>query len=318
MGGESGAVVEAPAALTENPKVVSAAQKPCVLVTGANGHVGREVCRCLTTARRNFLPIDIEGTGEGFVACDLTDRDQIARLFQSGPIETVTHLAAILPGAFRADPLRGAEVNLSGSLELMRQAVKVKVRRFVFASSMSTYGSSCAGRPVNENDVAAPDDPYGAAKRAVEMVGETLAQSGAMEFVSLRIARVIGPGIKKTSSPWRAQIFETTSPTDPIHIPFAPDAALSLVHVQEVARMLITLATAAEVKQRIYNTPVEIWEARRLKDFLETAGRARVELDIAGAHGGPICDGSRFTREFAFELRGLADYLSKPARSPEP
>lgn len=97
------------------------------------------------------------------------------------------------------------------------------------------------------------------------MIGEALADAHAIEFVSLRIARVIGPGIKKTSSPWRSQIFEPRSGLDAVRIPFAPEATLSLVHVREVARMLVTLAEAVEMSSSVYNTPVEIWEARYLK-----------------------------------------------------
>jgi UDP-glucose 4-epimerase len=146
---------------------------------------------------------------------------------------------------------------LTGGFELLRQAVKAGVKRFVFGSSMSVYGSACTPRPVTEDAATVPDEPYGAAKRVVELVGETLASAGAIEFVSLRIARVIGPGIKKTSSPWRAQIFERSYGDEPVLLPFAADAVLSLVHVDDVARMLITLAEAPKVRSRVYNTPVE-------------------------------------------------------------
>src|SRR6267378_64941 len=91
---------------------------------------------------------------------------------------------------------------------------------------------------LSEADPAVPDEPYGASKRVVELVGETLASGQAIEFASLRIARVIGPGIKKTSSPWRSQIFESPRRDASVQIPFAPEALLSLVHVEDVARML--------------------------------------------------------------------------------
>jgi nucleoside-diphosphate-sugar epimerase len=199
---------------------------------------------------------------------------------------------------------------LNGCFELLRQAVNAKVKRFVFASSMSVYGSSFSARALTEEDLAAPDEPYGASKRVVELVGETLASRKAIEFVSLRIARVVGPGIKKTSSPWRSQIFERPSGRDPIQIPFAPDATLSLVHVEDVARMLITLSEPCRVRHSVYNTPVEMWEASHLKEVLEKVRGVRVELGQDGAQGGPSCDGSRFAEEFSFQLRGLRERLS--------
>jgi nucleoside-diphosphate-sugar epimerase len=281
-----------------------------LIVTGAGGHIGRETCHLLRTAEAKFVPVDLDpGTTKDLTTCDLRVKHQVSRLFQSHPVRAIIHLAAILPSAFHSNPLAGVDVNLNGCFELIRQAVNAKVKRFVFASSMSVYGSSYTRRPLSEENPAAPDEPYGASKRVVELVGETLASGQAIEFVSLRIARVIGPGIKKTSSPWRSQIFELTSGHEPIHIPFAPEAVLSLVHVEDVARMLVTLAQTPEVRSSIYNTPVETWEARGLKQLIKEVRDVRVELGRDGAHGGLICDGSRFAEEFGFELRGLRERL---------
>jgi len=296
--------------LAENDRMASISNDGFLMVTGAGGHIGREVCRLLRTAEAKFLPVDVDpGTTKGLITCDLRLKNQVSRLFQSHPVRAIIHLAAILPSAFHSNPLAGVDVNLNGCFELMRQAVNAQFKRFVFASSMSVYGSSYTPRPLTEENPAVPDEPYGAAKRVVELVGETLASGQALEFVSLRIARVIGPGIKKTSSPWRSQIFELTSGHDSIQIPFAPEAVLSLVHVEDVARMLVTLAQTPQVRSCIYNTPVEMWEARHLKESIEEVSDVRVELGRDGAHGGPLCDGRRFAEEFGFKLRGLRERL---------
>lgn len=281
------------------------------IVTGANGQIGREVCRLLKESERKFLPVDVRpDEARDVLACDIRNKNDVVRLFESYPVRTVIHLAAVLPSAFHADPLAGVDVNLTGSFELMRQAVNARVKRFVFASSRSVYGLSEASRPLTEADPAAPDEPYGASKRVVELVGETLGEAQAIEFVSLRIAVVVGPGVKKTSSPWRAQIFEPPSKHEAIKIPFASTALLPLVHVEDVARMLITLAESPELRSSIYNTPVETWEASHLKEVIEGVKNVRVELSPDGTHGGPLCDGSRFIREFGFQLRGLRERLS--------
>jgi UDP-glucose 4-epimerase len=300
----------------ENSGMRSASERGLVLVTGASGHIGSELCRILRTTKHKILAVDLDPIPPQDVrACDLRRKDDISRLFHAQPIRTVIHLAGILPSAFRCNPSIGAAVNLSGSLELMGQAVNAHVKRFIFASSIGVYGSSPTN-PLTEADPAVPDEPYGGSKRAVELVGEALANQRAFEFVSLRIARVIGPGIKKTSSPWRAQIFELP-PSDPIRIPFSPEARLSLVHVQDVARMLLTLVDTKEIGSRVYNTPVEIWEARLLKEVIEKATGVRVELGDSGLHGGPICDGSRLTSEFRFQLRGLREHFLDNRRTAE-
>jgi nucleoside-diphosphate-sugar epimerase len=282
-----------------------------VIVTGAGGHIGRAVCRLLKANESNLLAVDVDAdAADGVVACDLRSQANVSRLFAGGPVRVVIHLAAILPSAFQRDPFAGVDVNLTACFELLGQAVKAGVKRFVFASSMSVYGSLHAGKSATEEDPAAPDNPYGASKLAVEVVGETLARGGQIEFVSLRIARVIGPGIKKTASPWRSEIFERSGGRDVIQIPFAPEARLSLVHAEDVAQMLITLADAPRTRSNIYNTPTEQWEVRHLKEVIEEAGGRRVDLTAGGNHGGPICDGSGFAQEFGFQLRGLRERLS--------
>src|SRR5215469_1519940 len=282
-----------------------------ILVTGACGHIGRQLCSVLRNAGHEFLAVDSDQDDTREVlACDLRSQSDLSQLFRSYPIRAVVHLAAILPSAFQADPLTGADVNLRGSCELLRQAAAARIKRFIFASSMSVYGSLPTHRPVTEDDPAAPDEPYGASKLAVELIGQTLGREKTFEFVALRIARVVGPGVKKTSSPWRSQIFEARRQQDSVSLPFAPKAVLSLVHVQDIAQMLFTLTETAGMSSSVYNTPVEVWEAKRLKEAIEELKGIRVELGPEGAHGGPICNGSRFAREFGFQLRDLREHFS--------
>jgi nucleoside-diphosphate-sugar epimerase len=285
----------------------------CVLVTGASGQIGTRVCDALRRSGHDVLAVDLNLDARNEVgACDVRVDRQVARMLECAPIRAVLHLAAVLPTAFRADPLAAAEVNLTGTLNVLRHAVRRRVERVIFASSMSVYGSSPTSRALNEGDPATPDEPYGAAKRAIELIGGSLTTHTGLGFVSLRIARVVGPSAKSAASSWRSEIFgRSASPDDlPISIPFAPTARLSLVHEDEVARMLMTLVEAPDRPQPVYNSPVEVWEAGKLAELVE--GEKKVWLQTGGAHGGPICDGTRFAQDFGFRLNGLAHYLSSP------
>jgi hypothetical protein len=73
--------------------------------------------------------------------------------------------------------------------------------------------------------------------------------------------------------------------------------------------MLMTLADSAATNSVFYNTPVEIWTAEQLKRVIEELRGIAVEFEQGRAHGGPLCDGSRFAQEFGFRLRALRDHL---------
>jgi nucleoside-diphosphate-sugar epimerase len=283
-----------------------------VLVTGASGQIGRQVCSMLRATGRRVLPIDKDPDADG-VYCDVTSKESVERLYREYPVRAVIHLAAVLPTIFHAAPLAGAEVNLTGSVNVLSSAARAGIRRFVFGSSLSVYGLSQPSWLAKE-DNAVPDEPYGGSKRAIELIGDKLARNGAIEFFSLRIARVIGPGSgKTTSSPWRSQILENGR-HDAIRLPYAPEARLALVHVEDVARMLIVLLDAENVQHSSYNTVAEVWTAAELKEAIESVRRIKVDLMKPYTHGGPICDGALFGHEFNFAITGLRDRLQTVAR----
>jgi UDP-glucose 4-epimerase len=247
------------------------------------------------------------------VGCDLRSDRAVAELFALHRFSAVVHLAAILPTAFRADPLTGAEVNLSGTVRLLRVSSDAGISRFVFGSSASVYGSSARSLCAETADPM-PDEPYGAAKLAIERILELIPATSSIETVSLRIARVLGPGATNTGSPWRSQIFERPRPgLTRLTIPFAPGARLSVVHVEEVARMLQTLVDLPRIPNRIYNTPVELVQAGELRRLAEEVNGWQVSM--GSSHGGPEVDGARFNHDFDFVLRPLRPHPPASAMS---
>ncbi len=260
-----------------------------ILVTGADGFLGRRVCRQLAQAGRDFIGADKRPAPP----CDITDSGSVARLFESHAIDSVIHLAAMLQSACRLNPAAATRVNVVGSANLLEAAAQSGVRRFVFGSSISVYAA------------ADPPDLYGAGKRYIETYGLTLARANRLDFVALRIATVVGEGARGTASPWRSEIFER--PRREIVIPFAADAMLSLVHVEDAARMLVLLATRPSVASPIYDSPAENWRMGDLKRLVESRDAGlRIELREGASAPAPLANGAAFAREFAFELVPLA------------
>ena len=289
-----------------------------ILVTGSSGFVGQSVWAELSRENLEFIGADQrqpDHSIEHWRACDLTDRAAVDRLFQAHPIHAVVHLAAMLPSACRSNPSQATSVNVTGSANLLEAAADFGVKRFVFGSSLSVYGLAGDGAPLCERAPAKPADVYGAGKRYIEIYGETLSRHRSSFFVALRIATVVGPGARHTASPWRSEIFEKlgSGARQRIAIPFVEEAVLSLVHVEDVARMLVLLATRAIVPSHLYNTPAENWTAGHLKRVVEGLdANVTVELGRAGQpEAPPVADGSTFAQEFGWSAPSLADRLAE-------
>jgi nucleoside-diphosphate-sugar epimerase len=279
-----------------------------MLITGAAGFIGSAVCRALTKARIPFLGIDRDAA-TGIVPCDLRNPDALESIFNRQSFGAVIHLAAMLPGAAALDPISAIDINARASVASLERSIAAGVRRFVFGSSTSVYGAAGTVTPVDESVPAAPIDVYGASKRLVEIVGESMNAKGEIEFVSLRIATVIGPGARHTSSPWRSEIFEKLgqSAGQSISLPYSAEDPLTVVHVDDVAQMLLALATADGLGASCYNTPAELCTARDIKTAVEGAD-PNLEVNLTGRKRplAPLSDGQRFAFEFCFEIAPMA------------
>jgi UDP-glucose 4-epimerase len=304
------------------------AEKSCgVLVTGSRGFIGRAVCNLLLREGYRVLGLDIAGAGgeagtlDKEIQCDISDAVQVQKVFEAEGIDAIVHLAAVLPTAAQADPQRATQVNIQGSLNLLQMASRFGARRIVLGSSLSVYGSWPHDESVSETHRAAPDDLYGAAKIYVEKLGEAYAASNRLEFVSLRIGRVVGVGARSATSAWRSEIFErlqtrlqTKTPVE-LLLPFVGTERILLLHVEDVAKMLLELLRAPRPAHMIYNAPCDSVTVSELKREIESLNpKIRVKLGDLEAVGNPRrLDSSRFESEFGFHAIPIFERLKRAA-----
>lgn len=304
---------------------MDARKNTSILVTGARGFIGRAVRMLLQCEGYSVLAVDqaameagagsLEAGGE--ILLDITDANRLREIFEAPEIAGVIHLAAILPTVAQQEPLRATEVNVIGSSNLLELAREFGVRRFVFGSSLSAYGAHSADETVSEESHAAPEDLYGASKLYVEQLGAACREQFGLEFVSLRIGRVVGPGARSTTSAWRSQIFEllhTNEPTE-ISVPYVDTERLLLVHVEDVARALVTLLRVDRITHSVYNAPCESVVVGELKREVERLNsRINVRVGDAFATGNPrLVDWSRFGQEFEVSVPPIFEQLARAA-----
>jgi len=266
---------------------------------------------------RNCLSGEIELEGCKEIACDLSDAAQLRTVFERERVEGIIHLAAILPTAAQRNPQLATQVNVRGSANVLEMARQFKVRRVVFGSSLSIYGTYSAEHTVSELDRAAPEDLYAAAKLYVEQLGTAYRDCHGIEFVSLRIGRVVGPGARSVTSAWRSEIFELLQVSYPAEIllPYRASEKILVLHVEDVAAMLLTLLRASRTNHTIYNAPcrsILVGDLKRVVEDLNSNIAVTLGDDVPA--GNPqVLDFSRFQSEFKFETVPIFDRLRRAA-----
>jgi UDP-glucose 4-epimerase len=180
--------------------VLSAGIEVKVLVSGANGFVGAELCAELlarnmvvhgTTRKPTVLP---EGVVP-FMLGEINSNTPWASALAG--CDAVVHLAARVHvmADNAVDSLEEfRRVNVQGTLNLARQAAVAGVRRFVFVSTIGVNGAATFQQPFSSADKAVPHSPYAVSKYEAELGLRALASETGLEVVIIRPPLVYGPG----------------------------------------------------------------------------------------------------------------------------
>ena len=172
---------------------------PTSLVTGGAGFIGSHVARhCLAAGHKVIIVDDLSGgfedhipEGATFIKGSVADEAFIKELFEEHEFDYVYHLAAYAAEGL-SHFIRGYNytTNLLGSIYLINESVKQKVKCFVFTSSIAVYG---AGQlPMAEDTVPQPEDPYGVSKYAVEMDLKAAHEMFGLNYIIFRPHNVYG------------------------------------------------------------------------------------------------------------------------------
>jgi nucleoside-diphosphate-sugar epimerase len=182
---------------------MSFVKKPHILVTGANGFVGRALCRRLSAegfpvrqAVRNNAAAD-NLSGDVVVVGDIGPDTEWQEALRN--IEVVVHLAARVHMLHESGDTVAAvyrHVNRDGTIRLAEQAARAGVRRLIFLSSIKVNGEGTRpGQPYTEADTANPQDPYGISKWEAEEILRQMDRRGVIETVIVRPPLIYGPGV---------------------------------------------------------------------------------------------------------------------------
>lgn len=178
-----------------------------VLVTGGAGFIGSHITAQLLDAGHEVVIVDTLHTGHAHNVpdavpmhqIDIRDRDGLSRLFADEKFDAISHQAALANvRESMEDPVRYADVNVLGTLNLLELARKHDVKRIIFASTGGAVygeGDSPDGDrlPFSEESRPQPRDNYGANKLSCEYHLDLYRENYGLEYIALRYPNVYGP-----------------------------------------------------------------------------------------------------------------------------
>ena len=168
------------------------------LVTGGCGFIGSNLVDALIDDGNEVIVIDNLSTGKednlnlkaNFCKVDIRYLDDIRPLFNR--VNYVFHTAA-LPRVQPSikDPITANDVNLNGTLNVLKAAKEACVDKVIYSASSSAYGNQ-AKMPLEEDMKAAPLSPYGLQKYVGELYCKLFSEIYGLSTVSLRYFNVYG------------------------------------------------------------------------------------------------------------------------------
>ncbi len=295
---------------------------PFVLITGADGFIGKALCaemvsrgwkvRASVRSREKIksLPEEIQVIETGSIGPDT----QWAHA--SNDVESVVHLAGrvhVMEDS-SSNPLSEYRiVNTAGTESLARSAASSGVRRFIFMSTVKVNGEG-RGVPYCEDDIPGPSDPYGISKWEAEKIIKAIAGETGMETVIIRAPMVYGPEVK-------ANFLKLLKIVDRgIPMPFAGvKNKRSMIYLGNLVDVIMTCLTHPEAGQKTYlvSDDYDISTPELIRKIATALGKpARLfylplfMLRLAGAITGKSQAIDRLTNSLAVDLSRIKRELN--------
>lgn len=169
-------------------------------MTGGSGFIGSHLIPRLENSGHVVSLLLRDSNFQGFKQIktfhyDLSkNENSLDKAFQN--IDVVIHLASKVHDLKNQQSLdEYIQINLNGTQQLINAAVKFKVKRFIFLSTVKVHGDGELEN-ITEHSIINPEDPYAISKSRCEESIRSVCTHDDLEYVIIRPPLVYGPGVK--------------------------------------------------------------------------------------------------------------------------
>ena len=250
-------------------------KRPVALVTGANGEIGRTLIEALhKDGRYRVVTLDLSPLAEKYrpltlesYAGNILDRMLLDQIAAHHEIEAVFHLAALLSTRGERDPELAHQINVEGTLHLLRMAQSLTQRldravKFLFPSSIAAYGipnlelKAKYGK-IREDQGLEPITMYGVNKLYAEHLGRyfmrhyRMLSANSERTVRLDFRSVRFPGLISSesvpsggTSDYGPEMLHAAAQNKPYACFVAPEAQIPFMAMPDAVKALLALLDA--------------------------------------------------------------------------
>ncbi len=273
-------------------------RKKAILITGAAGEIGHALIEALSengttpllTLDLEPLPEDVQDLTTHMIA-DILDQKLLDRLVSEYEFEAIYHLAALLSTRGEFSPSAAHNVNVNGTMGLLRLAAeqsewRQKPVQFIFPSSIAVYGlpdldTKNQYARVREWEWNYPRTMYGANKLYCELLGiyfsEHYRQLAAEQPVMVDFRAIRFPGLISAftvpsggTSDYGPEMLHAAAKGEPYACFVRPDVRIPFMAMPDAVKSLLHLAAAPAdaISQRVYNVTSFSLSAEEFKGWV--------------------------------------------------
>lgn len=237
-----------------------------ILITG-HGLVGANLMEALRVNHEVFCVSRSRGL-------DLRDKNFTRQVIEKMKPDIVYHTAAnAAESRGQVAPMDMTENNLNIFLNVLVPSINVKVKRFIYTSSVAVYGE--ADVPYAEDDIPKPKDVYGVNKLACEQMLKILAKVHGFDYTIFRPHNIYGPH-QDMSNPYKnvvALFMRNIMEDKPITIYGGGKMKRAFSYVDDVVEVLSDLTDAFKNQTVNVGSSIDIGIGDLLSKIEKIAGK---------------------------------------------
>lgn len=233
-----------------------------VLVTGGTGFIGAELARTLVERGEDVVLFHVTPTTPRIddirhkvtvVQGNLAYWPEVFNVIKDYSIEGIFHLGSMLSVPSNANPWASFQANVVGTMHVLEGARLFGVSKVAFTSTLATYGLDCPP-VITDATIQRPTTMYGCGKLYCECLGRFYRSKFGLDFRSLRLPAVVGPGAKvKHVSQYNAWMIEYAALGKPFTCFVTEDTRSPVMYFKDAAKAVDMLFQAPRERIQTVN-----------------------------------------------------------------